>query len=117
MLVREGVSARLTIALAGHPQPLLIRGNGEVEQLGRSGTVLGVVNPVSIEETEILLSAKETLLLYTDGVIEAGRPGHLLGEDAAACSRRTLAARPSPPRSFPRAHRAGGPHARPGQAP
>jgi PAS domain S-box-containing protein len=80
MLVREQGGARLTIALAGHPPPLLIRRGGEVEQVGRSGTVLGVVNPVSIEETEIALSAEETLLLYTDGVIEAGRPSHLLGE-------------------------------------
>jgi sigma-B regulation protein RsbU (phosphoserine phosphatase) len=81
MLVREQDGARLTIALAGHPPPLLIRRGGEVEQVGRSGTVLGVVNPVSIEETEIALSAEETLLLYTDGVIEAGRPSDLLGED------------------------------------
>jgi PAS domain S-box-containing protein len=81
MLVREQDSARLTIALAGHPPPLLIRRGGEVEQVGRSGTVLGVVNPVSIEETEIALAAEETLLLYTDGVIEAGRPSNILGED------------------------------------
>jgi PAS domain S-box-containing protein len=81
MLVREQDAARLTIALAGHPPPLLIGRGGEVEQAGRSGTLLGVVNPVSIEETEIVLSAEETLLLYTDGVIEAGRPSRLLGED------------------------------------
>ncbi|HEY5046044.1 MAG TPA: SpoIIE family protein phosphatase [Solirubrobacteraceae bacterium] len=81
MLVRERDSARLTIALAGHPPPLLIRAGGEVEQVGRSGTVLGVVNPVRIEESEIALAAGETLLLYTDGVIEAGRPSRLLGED------------------------------------
>jgi serine phosphatase RsbU (regulator of sigma subunit) len=80
MLVREQDSTRLKIALAGHPPPLLIRRSGDVEQLGRSGTVLGVVDPVSIEETEIVLSAEETLLLYTDGVTEAGRPDRPLGE-------------------------------------
>ncbi len=81
MLTREEHGARLTIALAGHPPPLLIRGDGVVEQVGRSGTVLGVVSPVSVRESEIELAAGETLLLYTDGVIEAGRPSHLLGED------------------------------------
>jgi serine phosphatase RsbU (regulator of sigma subunit)/PAS domain-containing protein len=81
MLVREQGGARLTIALAGHPPPLLIRENGEVEQVGRSGTVLGVISPVSIEESKIELERGETLLLYTDGVIEAGRPSRLLGED------------------------------------
>jgi PAS domain S-box-containing protein len=81
MLVREAEGARLTIALAGHPPPLLIRAGGEVEQVGRSGTVLGVLDPVSIDEHEITLGGGETLLMYTDGVIEAGRPDNLLGED------------------------------------
>ncbi len=81
MLTRVQDGARLTIALAGHPPPLLISAGAEVEQAGLSGTVLGVVDPVSIEESEITLSASETLLLYTDGVIEAGRPDHLLGEE------------------------------------
>jgi PAS domain S-box-containing protein len=80
VLVRERGGARLTVALAGHPPPLLIRTGGEVEQIGRSGTVLGVIDPIKIEESEITLSAGETLLLYTDGVIEAGRPDRLLGE-------------------------------------
>ena len=57
------------------------RRGGEVEQVGHSGTILGVVDPLSIEESEITLAAGETLLLYTDGVIEAGRPDRLLGED------------------------------------
>ncbi|HEY2201654.1 MAG TPA: SpoIIE family protein phosphatase [Solirubrobacteraceae bacterium] len=81
MLTRVQDGARLTIVLAGHPPPLLISAGAEVEQAGLSGTVLGVVDPVSIEESEITLSAGETLLLYTDGVIEAGRPDHLLGEE------------------------------------
>ncbi len=80
-LAREEHGARLRIALAGHPPPLLIRHGGEVEQVGHSGTVLGVVDPLHIEESEITLAAGETLLLYTDGVIEAGRPDRLLGED------------------------------------
>jgi serine phosphatase RsbU (regulator of sigma subunit) len=40
-----------------------------------------VIDPVSIDEHEITLGAGETLLMYTDGVIEAGRPDNLLGED------------------------------------
>ena len=81
MLTREQHGASLRIALAGHPAPLLIGGDGVVEQVGHSGTVLGVVSPVSVQESEIELADGETLLLYTDGVIEAGRPSNLLGED------------------------------------
>jgi serine phosphatase RsbU (regulator of sigma subunit)/PAS domain-containing protein len=81
MLTRDPGETRITIALAGHPPPLLIRGDGDVEQVGRIGTILGVIDPVSVEESEIALQPGETLLLYTDGVIEAGRPSDLLGED------------------------------------
>jgi PAS domain S-box-containing protein len=81
MLTREERGARLTIALAGHPPPLLISRRGEVEQVGHSGTVLGVVDPLNISECEITLAPGTTLLLYTDGVTEAGRPDRMLGED------------------------------------
>jgi PAS domain S-box-containing protein len=72
---------RLTIALAGHPPPLLISPRGDVAQVGQSGTILGVVDPLNISESELTLGAGETLLLYTDGVTEAGRPDRLLGEE------------------------------------
>jgi PAS domain S-box-containing protein len=81
MLTRDERGARLTIALAGHPPPLLISPRGEVEQVGHSGTVLGVVDPLNISEREITLAPGTTLLLYTDGVTEAGRPDRMLGED------------------------------------
>jgi PAS domain S-box-containing protein len=81
VLTRVEHEVRLTIALAGHPPPLLISPWGDVAQVGQSGTILGVVNPLNISESELTLGAGETLLLYTDGVIEAGRPDHLLGEE------------------------------------
>lgn len=80
VLTRVEHEVRLTIALAGHPPPLLISPRGDVAQVGQSGTILGVVDPLNISESELTLGAGETLLLYTDGVIEAGRPDRLLGE-------------------------------------
>jgi PAS domain S-box-containing protein len=81
VLTCEQHEVRLTIALAGHPPPLLISPQGNAAPVGQSGTILGVVDPLSISESEIALGAGETLLLYTDGVIEAGRPDRLLGEE------------------------------------
>jgi PAS domain S-box-containing protein len=72
--------ARLTITLAGHPPPLLVGVDGEVAQVGRHGTLLGVIDPIDIAESEAELRAGETLLLYTDGVPEAGRSSGALGE-------------------------------------
>jgi PAS domain S-box-containing protein len=81
VLTRVEHEVRLTIALAGHPPPLLISPRGDVAQVGQSGTILGVVDPLNISESELTLGGGETLLLYTDGVIEAGRPDRLLGEE------------------------------------
>jgi PAS domain S-box-containing protein len=75
-----GGRAQLTIALAGHPPPLLIDARGEARQAGRPGTLLGVLDPIAIRESEAELRAGETLLLYTDGVPDAGRVGAQLEE-------------------------------------
>jgi PAS domain S-box-containing protein len=72
--------ARLTIALAGHQPPLLIDHDGSVIPLGEPGTLLGVLDPIDVVERHGELHAGQTLLLYTDGVIEAGRAGKQLGE-------------------------------------
>ncbi|HEY2283134.1 MAG TPA: PP2C family protein-serine/threonine phosphatase, partial [Solirubrobacteraceae bacterium] len=72
---------RLTVALAGHQQPLLIDRDGAVTALGEPGTLLGVVDPIAIVERDGELRSGQTLLLYTDGVIEAGRSGRQLGEE------------------------------------
>jgi PAS domain S-box-containing protein len=72
--------ARLTVALAGHQPPLLIDRNGDVAPLGEPGTLLGVVDPIDLVERDAELHGDQTLLMYTDGVTEAGRAGRQLGE-------------------------------------
>jgi PAS domain S-box-containing protein len=67
--------ARLTVALAGHPPPLLIDESGDCRPIGVPGTLLGVVDPVVIEEVDAELDEGQTLLLYTDGLPEAGGAG------------------------------------------
>jgi PAS domain S-box-containing protein len=79
-MTRAGDSVRLNIALAGHEPPLLIESNGEARRVGRPGTLLGVIDPIGINETAGELRPGQTLLLFTDGVTEAGRPQRPLGE-------------------------------------
>ena len=69
------VRARLTIALAGHPRPLIVGPTGKASAAGEPGTVLGMIDPIAISEVSIELCQGETLLLYTDGVPEASRSG------------------------------------------
>jgi PAS domain S-box-containing protein len=77
---RAGTRGRLRVALAGHPPPLLIGADGHARLLGEPGTLLGVLDPVEIHETEAELRPNEIVLLYTDGVPEARRDGEQLGE-------------------------------------
>lgn len=74
-------SAHLTIALAGHPQPVLVDSQGYARPVGRPGTLLGVLDPIQIEQADVQMNAGDTLVLHTDGVTEAGAPSRPLGEE------------------------------------
>ncbi|WP_200211641.1 SpoIIE family protein phosphatase [Micromonospora coerulea] len=56
---------------AGHPAPLLIRADGRVEVLDEPREpLLGLARPTSRTSRELALAPGDTLLLYTDGLIE-----------------------------------------------
>jgi sigma-B regulation protein RsbU (phosphoserine phosphatase) len=62
---------RLRYAGAGHPSPSLRRRSGAVVSLeGMSGLPLGVMEEESWNEQEVTLLPGESLLLYTDGILE-----------------------------------------------
>jgi anti-sigma regulatory factor (Ser/Thr protein kinase) len=70
-------------ARAGHPYPLLLRSDGTAEFLTRTGgPPLGTGGGQVYEEDRLTLDPGETLLLYTDGLIE--RRGRQLAEGEAA---------------------------------
>ncbi|MBY8874696.1 serine/threonine-protein phosphatase [Micromonospora sp. PLK6-60] len=73
---RDG-SLTLTMAGGGHLPPLVLRAGGEVEPVGLSGMLVGVVPDPRIGEVTVRLAPGETCLLYSDGVTEArgGRRG------------------------------------------
>lgn len=72
--------AHLTVTLAGHLPPLLIDHGGDAHPLGQPGTLLGALDPIDVVESHAELGDGQTLLLYTDGVPEAGRANGQLGE-------------------------------------
>jgi serine phosphatase RsbU (regulator of sigma subunit) len=73
-------SLRATLTLAGHPPPLLLEPSGAAAAVGQTGTLLGVLDRIRLHESELELGAGQTLLLYTDGVLDAGRRSAPLGE-------------------------------------
>jgi sigma-B regulation protein RsbU (phosphoserine phosphatase) len=74
--IYEPGTRRFIYSRAGHNPPLLFDGaidGDEVRQLdGASGLPLGIVSDAAYENCEVRLRAGQTLLLYTDGVTEAG---------------------------------------------
>lgn len=61
----------LTYVNAGHP-PVLVRRGEAIEQLGSTGAPLGLMPGLPLRSATTSLSCDDTLLLYTDGVNEAG---------------------------------------------
>jgi serine phosphatase RsbU (regulator of sigma subunit)/PAS domain-containing protein len=79
---------RLTVACGGHPLPVLRRADGSVEAVGSHGTLLGLVADPELRDSSTELRAGDTLVLYTDGLTEAGAPHALWGfEELAAAVR------------------------------
>jgi serine phosphatase RsbU (regulator of sigma subunit) len=61
---------RVGVASGGHPLPMLLRPDGTVEPIGAPGTLLGVLPDPNLEDRSVSLSPGDTLVFYTDGVIE-----------------------------------------------
>ena len=76
---RTTEGARLTICCGGHPLPAVVRADGDVEFVGRPGTLLGVFSDVEVSDTAVDLHAGDTLVLYTDGVTDEQRDGEEFG--------------------------------------
>lgn len=69
-----GQGYRLILATGGHPPPMVLRRSGQVHEVAVPGTVVGILPDARFGRTSIALEPGETLLLYSDGVTEAGRP-------------------------------------------
>lgn len=59
---------------AGHNPPVVVRRDGGVEKLTQGGTVLGISPDSEFQPGSTILNPKDLLLLYTDGLTEAGLP-------------------------------------------
>ena len=72
-------SGRLRIVNAGHPPALIARRDGSIHEIGSTGPVAGLVPNARWTSATLQLGRGDTLLLYSDGVIEADDRGNELG--------------------------------------
>ncbi len=65
-------AARLTVALGGHPLPLILRKDGRVDSIGEPGTLLGALPSPVLADADASLAVGDALILYTDGMLDVG---------------------------------------------
>jgi sigma-B regulation protein RsbU (phosphoserine phosphatase) len=75
-------SRTLACSNAGHNPPILVRADGSVSRPTDGGMVLGVFEDTSYMQAEIALRPGDRLVLFTDGITEAGsHEGHEFGDE------------------------------------
>ncbi len=74
-------SSTVACASAGHPPARVVAPDGQVVELGGHGLALGIDSDQEYEVARDELVPGTTVVLYTDGVIEARRDGELYGEE------------------------------------
>lgn len=62
---------------AGHPPPMVLRGDGSVEVAGHGSLLLGIPEHAPRVMTQVELRPEDTLVLYTDGLVERRHGGGL----------------------------------------
>ncbi|MER7006619.1 SpoIIE family protein phosphatase [Dactylosporangium sp. NPDC000555] len=81
VLRRQDGRLDVTLHLAGHDQPVLLRADGRTELVGACGTALGLLDTISTPRAQVSLDPGDTLIFFTDGVTERRRGIDLFGVD------------------------------------
>jgi PAS domain S-box-containing protein len=77
-------SLEMTLSLAGHHPPLVVRSAGTVEEVGRLGTALGLLEEVELHDSHITLRPGDLVCMFTDGLVEARDGMELFGSERVA---------------------------------
>jgi sigma-B regulation protein RsbU (phosphoserine phosphatase) len=77
----DAAARELTYCNAGHPPPIMLRGNGGVSRLETSGTVVGLFDGATYDESRIAMQPGDILVAFTDGVTEPENESGEFGEE------------------------------------
>ena len=76
--------ATILLAVAGHPAPLIVRGDGSVELAPAHGTMLGAVDDPAFHTCSVSLAPGDAIVLYSDGILDAKLDGMRIDEGRIA---------------------------------
>jgi serine phosphatase RsbU (regulator of sigma subunit) len=79
-VVPTSQGVRLSVCRGGHPAPLVLRANGDIDEIGTPGSLIGVFPDVRLWEETTQLQAGDAYVVYTDGVTEARRNREQFGD-------------------------------------
>lgn len=65
----------VTYCNAGHFPPILLRRDGRADLLEKGGPLLGALEGAEFQSAELMLEPGDTLVAYSDGVLECRNPG------------------------------------------
>lgn len=71
----------LTVCLAGHHPPLVLRHDGSVQPVGVLGSTLGLFEDPELHDARFRLGAGDLMCLFTDGLVEASDGTDLFDAD------------------------------------
>ena len=70
-LTLDVTSGEISLVNAGHPQPYCLRSNGTLEAVTEAAAPVGILDEPAFTATPVTLAHGDSLVLYTDGVVEA----------------------------------------------
>lgn len=73
--ISVGEEVEVWLASGGHPPPLLRRPAGHIDVLPLTGSLLGLFRDAEAHSLRLRLEPGDTLVMFTDGVLEARRDG------------------------------------------
>ena len=84
---------RVAVACGGHPPALVRRADGDVENVGVPGTLLGLVPDPQLEDRRSELHPGDAIVLFTDGITDARAPERVLEPEDLHAALRAPSAR------------------------
>jgi integral membrane sensor domain MASE1/anti-sigma regulatory factor (Ser/Thr protein kinase) len=88
-LETDGANHGVALSNGGHPPPVLVRANGEVEEVsGQGGMLLGIYPDPELVDQSLELGIGDSLVLFTDGLAERRDPTEDIRHQIAQVLRR-----------------------------
>ena len=72
--------AAITLAVAGHPPPLVVRASGVVESTPAHGTMLGAVADPAFVTCQVSLAPGDAIVICSDGILDTEIDGDRVDE-------------------------------------